>query len=401
MNYFRLLALCLVPVFAFSQPASSGCDGKRYIEYVFPDYEVTSMKYARPIPENFDLYLDVYQPKGDQLEKRPMILFVHGGGFVSGSKADMASFCVDYVKRGFVTASIDYRLMFGIPDQAGFIRGVVKAMNDFKAAYRFFKVDASGANQFRIDTTKMMVGGYSAGAVTVLHSAYLDSGDYIPPFILSEINAQGGLKGNTGDAVNLSHREDDILGVFNYAGATFTKDLFDEGEPFLMSYHGDIDNTVPIDSADFFGFATAYGSRVLNPKAAEKGISQTLEVVPGAGHTEIFTDPNSWPYLFEFIDKAKDIYYPHICGTPASTVTLADEIPASAFPNPSASKITIRFDRHVDAVTIYDRYGRKVNSYEPASQDIEVDRHGLMPGLYFAVPVIGGKHYKAVKIEFY
>ncbi|HPB53819.1 MAG TPA: alpha/beta hydrolase fold domain-containing protein [Saprospiraceae bacterium] len=401
MNCFRLILLCLLPVFAFSQPCSTGCDGKRYIEYVFPEYEITSMKYARPIPENFDLYLDVYQLKGDQLEKRPMILYVHGGGFVSGSKADMAGFCIDYVKRGFVTASIDYRLMFGIPDQAGFIRGVVKAMNDFKAAYRFFKVDASGANQFRIDTTKMMIGGYSAGAVTVLHSAYLDSGDYVPPIILNEINAQGGWKGNTGDTENLSHREDDILGVFNYAGATFTKELFDEGDPFLMSYHGDIDNTVPIDSADFFGFATAYGSRVLHPKCAEKGIPQTLEVVPGGGHTEIFTDPNLWPYLLEFVGKAKDIYYPRICGTPANTGTLADEIAATAFPNPSSSKIKITFDRNVDGVLIYDRYGRLMSKHTPSGHVIEVEKHELIPGIYFAIPVIDGRQYRAVKIEFY
>ncbi|KXK40897.1 MAG: T9SS type A sorting domain-containing protein [Saprospiraceae bacterium] len=400
MRITFVFILAFWSLWVIAQESPIGCDGKRYIEYVFSDYTVTSVKYARPIPENFDLYMDVYQPKGDVVERRPLILFVHGGGFLSGSKADMSGFCIDFVKRGFVTASIDYRLIFGIPDKAGFIRGVVKAMNDFKASYRFFKSDAAGPNIFRIDTTKMMVGGYSAGAVTVLHSAYLDRGDPIPDFILDEINAQGGFKGNTGDAENLSHDEQDILGVFNFAGATFTPDLFDEGDPFLMSYHGDADTSVPIDSANFFDITTAYGSRVLHTWAALKGIPQALEVVPGGGHTEIFTDPNLFPYLVEYIFKAINVYYPRICETGVGTTDAAPEVITTVYPNPASDYVKVSFGQHVERLLIYDVTGQMIQSIQVHGREVELDSQKFNAGMYFIVPVAAGKTGRPAKVVF-
>ena len=35
-----------------------------------------------------DLYFDLYQPENDESENRPLVIIVHGGAFVSGSKSD-------------------------------------------------------------------------------------------------------------------------------------------------------------------------------------------------------------------------------------------------------------------------------------------------------------------------
>jgi len=40
-----------------------------------------------------------------------LIIFIHGGGFVSGARQDARSLCLLFALKGFVTATIDYRLI--------------------------------------------------------------------------------------------------------------------------------------------------------------------------------------------------------------------------------------------------------------------------------------------------
>ena len=56
------------------------------------------------------LDLDLYQPTGDTLAKRPVIVLAFGGGFWFGTKEQLAKQATAYAKRGFVAASITYRL---------------------------------------------------------------------------------------------------------------------------------------------------------------------------------------------------------------------------------------------------------------------------------------------------
>jgi carboxylesterase type B len=60
------------------------------------------------------LTLDVYEPANDTMTERPLIVWVHGGSFVGGTKndPDVTSLCEHFAKRGYVCASINYRLGF-------------------------------------------------------------------------------------------------------------------------------------------------------------------------------------------------------------------------------------------------------------------------------------------------
>jgi len=63
--------------------------------------------------EIVDLTLDAYlPPKSDQREKRPLFVYVHGGGFFAGQKDMMhvREFMGEVVSRGFVGVSVGYRL---------------------------------------------------------------------------------------------------------------------------------------------------------------------------------------------------------------------------------------------------------------------------------------------------
>jgi len=59
-----------------------------------------------------DLLLDLYFPNNqtDPLSERPTVVLMHGGGFVSGSKEQRRFECLALAQRGYVAATISYRL---------------------------------------------------------------------------------------------------------------------------------------------------------------------------------------------------------------------------------------------------------------------------------------------------
>ncbi len=127
------------------------------------------------------LRLDVYEPVGDTLAARPAIVWIHGGGFVGGQRADMADIATAYARQGYVTFSIDYRVDRGSrcqavqdgvitdPRQVARCAAVVEAaQDDALDAIRWVR---DHAERYRIDTSKVAVGGGSAGAVTAINVA--------------------------------------------------------------------------------------------------------------------------------------------------------------------------------------------------------------------------------------
>ena len=55
--------------------------------------------------QNEDLLLDVYLPTNDSQNYRPLIIFLYGGSFISGSKEspDIVELCMRYAKMGYVS----------------------------------------------------------------------------------------------------------------------------------------------------------------------------------------------------------------------------------------------------------------------------------------------------------
>lgn len=401
MNPFRLIFISGILMFCAldmaGQSFAEGCDGFRYAYEVFPSFDKTTVKYATAIPENKDLYVDIYQPKDDNVSARPMIILAHGGAFISGNKSDMVSFCEFYVKQGFVVASIQYRLLVGFPTPEAITVAALKAISDMKGAYRFFKSDAANADLYKVDTTKMFIGGLSAGAITALHAAYLDENDQIDATIKDVILSGGGYSGNTGDAENLSHEDTDIFGVFNLSGALFSNKLLDYGEPMLMSYHGDKDDVVPIDSNSVFGLGQLYGSRAIHIEAELIGIPNTIVVVPGGLHTDVYTDPKYLSYLIDYGYKSTALYYPRLCGMTAASGSLnKEDLGSSVYPNPSRDNITFEFIKDVDKVWVLDQRGNIVLQSDVNGNTYRLTDHNLTNGSYFLVPIIKTTGYKAL-----
>ncbi len=153
---------------------------KRYRDDVFKKVTVTrDIQYGQPpagqYGEGEPLLLDLYQPKKDTLTKgRPVLIFVHGGGFTGGDKTSGPApvLAKEFAKKGYVTASINYRLS-GPPSGCTGANGVTPecfaaafdAVHDAQAAVRWFRVNS---RDLAVDKKRIAIGGESAGAITRL-----------------------------------------------------------------------------------------------------------------------------------------------------------------------------------------------------------------------------------------
>jgi dienelactone hydrolase len=177
---------------------ATACEpGHRYVDLVFAGATRTTATY-RTIPdlttgEPRSLLVDVYQPTGDTLAGRPAIVWIHGGGFKGGGRANLADVATAYARRGYVTLSIDYRLDPGnrcqdlqdgkIPpdevdaEHARCERDITAAQNDALAAVGWLRRHAA---EYRVDAGRIAVGGSSAGAVTAVNVAQRANPDHGP-----------------------------------------------------------------------------------------------------------------------------------------------------------------------------------------------------------------------------
>lgn len=224
------------------------------------------------------LLLDVYSPpKDDTLKKRPLLIFIHGGGFKNNNKTGAFSsiICNGFAKRGYVTASIDYRL--GV-EKPGTNKDVAEAMyraqQDGKAAIRFFR---KYAEKYGIDPDQIFITGSSAGSKTCLAIAYLDESE-VPSYI--DTKKWGSLEGNSGNNGYSSK----VNGVLNCWGAIINYQWIQKGDVPLFNTAGTNDETVPYDSSyDYHGFK--YGPYILYQHCLQLGIPTAWRPFNGAGHT--------------------------------------------------------------------------------------------------------------------
>lgn len=223
------------------------------------------------------LTLDVYTPKQDTLKKRPLVVFIHGGGFVNGDKRTGYSKTVSefLTKRGFVVASINYRLGVEAPrSNLNYFESMIRAVQDGKAAVRFMR---KNANQWGIDTSKIVISGGSAGSMTALHLAYLDQNE-VPDFV--DLAKNGTVEGTSGNEEFSSK----VHAVVNFWGSMANVNWIQKNDVPVFNVHGTADKTVPYDSSySYHGFT--YGSSIIYEQALRQGVSTGIKLSEGLGHT--------------------------------------------------------------------------------------------------------------------
>ena len=86
-------------------------------------------------PKQLDLKMDIYSPEGDGDAGRPLLLMMHGGAYLIGSKDEkgQTEWCRYFASLGYVAATIDYRLGFPLGRQ-GLLKAETDALDDARAA---------------------------------------------------------------------------------------------------------------------------------------------------------------------------------------------------------------------------------------------------------------------------
>ncbi len=245
--------------------------------------------YANETDESLvDLKMDIYSPKNDGEKKRAAVIVAHGGSFVAGAKDDTdqksVAYCGSLAARGFVAASIGYRL--GVTVQGDFTdpvtlaknaavfvgggmdvekaiplalfsdinsnyydlsieaddyaRAVYRGVQDINAAVRYLRANAE---TYGIDPERIYVLGNSAGAILAIENIYTSKEtDFPPESYQAGLNrpALGGLNdygvGNTLDA----HAN----GAVALWGAIHNPAILKYNKTPIFLAHGDADGTV-------------------------------------------------------------------------------------------------------------------------------------------------------------
>lgn len=240
--------------------------------------------------KNLDLTLDLYMPQNDTYKQRPLIMFIHGGGFYIGDKQSkgMVEWCKYFAKLGYVTVSINYRLGFRLSASAVERTGY-SATQDAHAAMRYM---VENAEKYKIDTSLIVVAGTSAGAITALNLTFMRNKNRPESSKTSLINED---LGNIESSGNELKNKFSIKAVVNMWGAINDLNLLNNANTAILSFHGDNDKIVSINY-DYpfqdikYGINTLimnkmYGSLPIHIRAKELKIKEKLNIYENAGHS--------------------------------------------------------------------------------------------------------------------
>ena len=415
----------LLSIFSFANFfAQTPCETGRYAEDVFTNFTVTSdITYGQNNSWNNAatvLKMDFYEPTGDTETARPLIIWVHGGSFIGGSKMDIdvKTWSERFAKKGYACASIDYRIGFFPFDSANAVKAVVRATQDLRAAIRFFYKDRQTADTYKIDTTKIYIGGSYAGAITALHVGYLDKeceiADYLNANTIASLGGLEGASGNPGYSM-------DVKAVINGCGALARYSWLEAGDIPLCSFHGTNDGTVKYNRGIVNpGTPLMYldGSRMIHKRACAVGLDHQFYTFAGAPHVPYAgTSAAALAYMDTTVNFVRDflvrqlgctqaisqpensplqaatLYPINYCdGSPvdeACEIIGFDEIKSvdfSIYPNPAKDKLTVDFNAEGNySIQIIDLMGRTIVANKSITSGTILSLDKLTSGNYFVV----------------
>ena len=292
----------------------------RYLDDVFTDVKLTdSVMFAQNVsiepmlinlsPALMPIYCDIYEPIGDSLTNRPVIIVSHTGSFLppvangqpTGSIKDssIVEQCMRWAKKGYVAVAMGNRLGWNplSTDQnvrtSTLLQAAYRGIQDAKAMVRYMRMTEDNGNPYGIDPNKIVLGGQGTGAYISLGYATLDDESklYLPKFI-DQSNPQlpipyvvpvymGNIDGtdmtyapmldsngipmiDTSNGVitplldstsplnipNNPTYSNDINLAFNMGGALADISWLEAGDIPIVSFHCEKDQYAPIDTGD-------------------------------------------------------------------------------------------------------------------------------------------------------
>lgn len=256
-----------------------------------------------PPPGPAGLQMDIYQPNPsvDTEAARPLIIYLPTGNFLppvingapTGTRKDSSAVNIakQLAKRGYVCAVVEYRKGW-VPTSSNpivrtgtILNAAYKGMQDSKAAVRFFRADADGANTYKVAGDKVALIGEGTGGYVAMAHAFVNTPDKIgrlpglgdDKFLLSQnpdvsvidTNRIGNFDGTdeialdlsefavagdflkvTGNIANNPDYASDVQLVINLGGALGDTSWLDRGQIPMIGVHAVRDPNAPYQIGD-------------------------------------------------------------------------------------------------------------------------------------------------------
>lgn len=419
-TFFFAIFLLVLSASAFAQPCM--CGNGRYLHSIFSNYIIASnVQYTQNASAKYDgsmqqEKMDIWGPQNDNCTKRPVIIWIHGGGFAQNDKTapDVVAMCDSFSRHGFVCATIDYRDDYWGPygpvndystnptpyDNLEFDRADYRAMQDAKCAVRYFKANAS---LYGIDTNYIFMGGTSAGAWTSLMVAYLNkASEKLPAAYQQSMVANmytrpdlGSIDGNGGWSTCSSK----VRGIISCWGALPDTALIDGpndvpaimfheyGDPVVNYYYG-----APFQG-QYPNFNSYWGSYYNNMQMNNMGVDHEFYSFNGSQHS-------LYPYRGAVTIDVSNFLDSIICSSLTTGIheELQNSSIFSVYPNPGNGVFNIELKNSGSAeIKIYDMLGKEISAWRTGEEKFSFDLSNYSKGIYL-MKVICGEQSESKKI---
>jgi acetyl esterase/lipase len=181
--------------------------------------------------------LDLYRSSRTPARQAPVVVLLHGGGFVTGDKTQMRPVAEGLANAGFLVASLDYRMVpesrnggVGIASDADLIPASAEVEADTQKAMRWIRAHR-GTLGAATDRRRYGVGGYSAGAIAALRVAVRGGDQATAPALRWRVGAGFAIAGSECGA---------------WTKAYHCAAAYDRRDPPIQMFHGEADSVVPL-----------------------------------------------------------------------------------------------------------------------------------------------------------
>ena len=369
----------------------SQCNG-RYETEIFPSVSVNTVYYSDTF---FDYrhQMDVYTPIGDTVSNRPVIIYLHGGAFMTGDKsaADCIDFCTSFAKKGYVAISANYRLatnpFFFTFFQDVQYRTLLQAIADIKAAIRYVRKDYANGNLLGIDPDVIFVGGYSAGAVLSIHLAYVDNISDLPTSpvdvqaLVSDIG--GTLEGDSGNNGYSSN----VSAIVSFTGGINDLSFIDPTDEPIVLVHGTNDNIVNYNCGPGLGFGSVMnlcGMNEMKPVLENNGVLNDTMVFENVDHYWPLNG-NADTLFIDAVEFTTNFLFPLLpCNNSTANIKESDDF-VDQYPNPAKYFVSYKSSKIIKEIVIYNKIGQVNSRFNVNDKEYEVSLSKFRKGIYYVL----------------